>query len=910
MTRLSGACVGLLLLTFIMPCASAAGPKRVLILDPFGRDVAPFSDVISTFRFTLARELGEPVDIYDLPLDLARFAEPEGEGPLVAFLEGRITRHPVDLVVPIGGAGVQFAARHRERLFPDKPVLVLGPDPRFVPPGFLRTNATLVTQKVNLRGMIEDILQMQPETTHIAVVFGASALERRWVDECRREFQSFTNRVEFTWLNGLSLEQVLERCAALPPRSFILHGLFVVDAGGVPCEQNEALRRLHQIANAPLFGYFDSEFGLGPIGGRLYQGSEVGAQGARTAIRILRGERPGSIPPQVFEAAAPVFDWRELQRWHVSEARLPAGSVVQFRRPAFWELYRWPIAGTVLFCLLQAALIIGLLVNRAKRRQGEAEATLVAGISWKFVHIPPGEVDREIMDAQRGICQFLGLDLAALWQWSDEAPGVLTPTHVYAQEGLQAPGQMRQEHFPWYVQEMLAGRMVAFSSLEELPAEAAVDRETCRQLGVKSNLTIPLSVGGEPPVGVLGLNTLRTKRDWPDALVKRLQLVAQILANALARKRADQALRESEELNRATFEQAAVGIAHVGTDGRWLRVNDKLCAIVGYRPEELMKLTFQDITRPEDLETELNFVRQVLSGEIKSYSMEKRYLRKDRSVVWVLLTVSLVRTAAGTPMYFISVAEDITEQRRAEMEAQELGGNLMHLTRVNTLGTLSGSLAHELNQPLGIILTNAQAAQDLLLQEPPDVAEVQSILSDIVKADRRAGEIIERLRALFKRSQVSLQPLPLNQIIEEVLYLTRADLIGRGVSVVRELAPHLPPIAGDRVQLQQLVLNLILNAADAMAANAPGASRLHLQTMLHQGRVRASVRDEGDGLPGDVERLFQPFYTTKSQGLGMGLAICRTIVAAHNGRLWAETHSERGAVFHFELPAAGSPEKP
>ena len=132
--------------------------------------------------------------------------------------------------------------------------------------------------------------------------------------------------------------------------------------------------------------------------------------------------------------------------------------------------------------------------------------------------------------------------------------------------------------------------------------------------------------------------------------------------------------------------------------------------------------------------------------------------------------------------------------------------------------------------------------------------------------------------------------------------LTRAELLGRGVTILPELAPDLPLVTGDRVQLQQLVLNLILNAADAMAGNAPGTRRLHLRTMLHLDRVRASVRDEGEGLPADVERLFQPLYTTKPQGLGMGLSICRSIVAAHNGRLWAERHPERGAVFHFELP--------
>jgi PAS domain S-box-containing protein len=537
--------------------------------------------------------------------------------------------------------------------------------------------------------------------------------------------------------------------------------------------------------------------------------------------------------------------------------------------------------------------------------------TLIADLSSKFVNVPAGNVDREIMDAERRLCEVLDLDIAAIWQWSAGPPGCFALTHYYsAQDGPQPSMRLSDTDFSWFRQLMLEGRIVPISSLEEMPAEAALDRENLRRLGVKSNLCLPLRVGGEPSFGILGLNTTRAECDWPEALMKRLRLVAQIFANALARKRADQALRESEELNRATFEQAAVGLAHVGTDGRWLRVNDKLCAMVGYSRDELLKLTFQDITHPEDLEKDLDFVRQVLSGEIQNYSMEKRYLCKDHSLVWINLSVSLVRTAAGAPLHFISVVQDITERKRAELEAQELCGNLTHLTRVNTLSVLSGSLAHELNQPLGIILSNAQAAQELLLQQPPDVAEVQAILSDIVAADRHASEVIERLRAMLKRGQVSLQPLALNHVLDEVLHLTQADLIGRGVTVVCELAPDLPPIAGDRVQLQQVALNLILNAADAMATHAPEARRLHLQTRLHQGRVRTSVRDEGGGLPADVERLFEPFYTTKPQGLGLGLAICRSILAGHHGRLWAEPHPERGAIFHFELPVAGSLDKP
>ncbi len=279
MTRWSGACVGLFALALAALCASAAGPKRVLILDPFGRNVAPFTTCVSSFRSTLARELGEPVDIYELPLELTRFSGPEGETPLVTFVEGRLNEQPVDLVVPVGTAGMQFAARHRDRLFPTTPVVVLGAEPRMLSPELLRTNATAVAHALSLPGMVEDILQLQPQTTNIVVVLGASALERYWAEQCRREFQVFTNRVGFTWVNDLTMEQILKRSAALPPRSFILHVLFIVDAAGVPCERNEVLRRLHEDANAPVFGFSASEFGLGSIGGRLYAGHRDGCAG-------------------------------------------------------------------------------------------------------------------------------------------------------------------------------------------------------------------------------------------------------------------------------------------------------------------------------------------------------------------------------------------------------------------------------------------------------------------------------------------------------------------------------------------------------------------------------------------------------------------------------------------------------
>jgi formate hydrogenlyase transcriptional activator len=187
--------------------------------------------------------------------------------------------------------------------------------------------------------------------------------------------------------------------------------------------------------------------------------------------------------------------------------------------------------------------------------------TLISDLSSSFINLPPGEVDREIEDAQRRVCEALGVDLSALWEGTATAGGSLTLTHFYSsREDLLPPmrGMSSQEYFPWLQQEMLAGRIVAVSSLEEFPEPAALDRENLRLFGVKSNLTVPISVGGAPSIGALGFNSTRAERDWPDALVQRLQLVAQVFGNALARKRADEALRESEARLEAGVELAGL----------------------------------------------------------------------------------------------------------------------------------------------------------------------------------------------------------------------------------------------------------------------------------------------------------------------------------------------------------------
>jgi C4-dicarboxylate-specific signal transduction histidine kinase len=252
---------------------------------------------------------------------------------------------------------------------------------------------------------------------------------------------------------------------------------------------------------------------------------------------------------------------------------------------------------------------------------------------------------------------------------------------------------------------------------------------------------------------------------------------------------------------------------------------------------------------------------------------------------------------------------DITERKQAELEIQQQRQLLTHLTRVATLGELSGALAHELSQPLTSILSNAQAAQRFLAREPADLAEVRDILNDIVDDDRRAGAVIRRWRTLLRKGETQLHPLDLNDVANEVLRLANTELIAHGVTVTTRLTQGLPPVRGDRVGLQQVLLNLIVNACDAMKHNERANRHLTVGTELDGAdAVKVTIADRGDGIPADkIERVFEPFFTTKENGLGLGLSICRSIVAAHGGRLGVDNNADRGATFFFALSAQLDP---
>jgi signal transduction histidine kinase len=300
--------------------------------------------------------------------------------------------------VTIGGPALRLAQRQRQRFFPRTPMLFAATDQRHVQHAALTADDTVVAIKNDLPGLVENILEVLPQTTQVVVVTGASPLEKFWAEEARRELQSFSNRINFVWFEQYSFEDMKHRAAAMPPQSAILYFLLLVDAAGVPHTLEHALKDLHAVANAPIFGVYNDQIGRGIVGGRLISTEELGRSAADVAIRMLRGETPSAIQTPPLGPGTPVYDSRELRRWGISEASLPAGSIVQFRQPTIWEHYGSYIAAGVTIFALQTVLIAGLIWQRARRRRAEQA---VASFSGRLLTVHENErrrLARELHD--------------------------------------------------------------------------------------------------------------------------------------------------------------------------------------------------------------------------------------------------------------------------------------------------------------------------------------------------------------------------------------------------------------------------------------------------------------------------------------------------------------------------------
>jgi signal transduction histidine kinase len=603
-----------------------------------------------------------------------------------------------------------------------------------------------------------------------------------------------------------------------------------------------------------------------------------------------------------------------------------------------------PVGGLII--VVATVLVIWLLIHRVESRRMRRlledrlrfEA-LLSELSAKLIHIEASGLNAALEAALRQMVTFLGADRGNLDEYREGAPGLRIS---WAEPGVETlPSILAVDHLVWTGATLRRGADVRFSRTDELPAEAAMDRTGYDRLGTRSHLSIPLQAGG-PMLGVLSFDSVRRERTWPDDLVARLHLLSEVFASALERKRMDLSLADRLRFQRFLSSLSA-NLSNASAANLDHDITVALRSIIDFLgvdravllelrgpsgparswtvdgPTDLarfpwLSLRLQDgeivrVSRVDDL-PDAAVVDRSSCLALGFESHMALPLRAGNAVVGGLVFGTVLpewawRDEVVEQLNLLGeVVANALERAHAEREVGRLRQELAHIGRVSALGELSASLAHELNQPLTAILNNANVARQLLAAAVPDVGELREILDDIVADDERAATVISRLRALLKKGELDHVPLDLNEIVAEVADLMRNDLVLRNVPMTLDLAPDLPQVRGDRVQLQQVILNMLLNGLEAMSEPNGRDHSLVLRTSRPgPGGVSVAIEDSGNGLDmAEVDRLFEPLYTTKTDGLGMGLAIARTIIDAHGGELRASNNPEGGATFQFTLP--------
>ena len=590
--------------------AEAGRARRVLMISAQNQFAPATLMLERSVQGVLQGRVPGRVELYGEYLDDSRFPGETNHRRFREYLREKYALRPPDVLLVFYSGNFELVEAFARDLFPNLPLVAVGTvGEEEVPRERLGANVTGVVARADISGTMKLIMKAQPETRRIVVIAGSSATDRIYLSRAEKAAQSLAGKVEFEFWTNRTMAELRQMVGSMPPRTAILMTTVFRDSAGEMFVSTQVAGLIATSANVPVYNLFDIGIGRGVIGGSVVSIEALGKRAGELAKSILNGAAPASLPFEIRTQGVPMFDWRALQRWGISERRLPPGSLVQFRMPSIWEQYRWYVIAAVAITAAQTVLIAGFVVQLARHR-------------------------------------------------------------------------------------------------------------------------------------------------------------------------------------------------------------------------------------------------------------------------------------------------------RAEVTAHRLQRELSHVNRISTVAQLTTTLAHELNQPLGAILSNAEAAELILQGEPPCWEELRAILADIRRDDQRASDVIQRLRALLQRRELELSNLAIDELIGDVVNLVKNPALAHQIAIETRVEPGLPTVRGDRVHLQQVLLNLLFNAMDSLNDCPAAQRRIEVKARLSEdSAVEVAVTDYGHGIsPDNMAQLFEPFYTTKPDGMGMGLPISRTIVEAHGGRIWAENNPERGATFRFTLP--------
>ena len=685
------------------------------------------------------------VEVYEEALDFDRLGDHENWSLFATYLANKYNGFRIDAVVAEGSTALQLAVENVSRVFPDVPIVYGNVFEPVVDFAALPANVTGRRIPLPFAPTFALARRLQPHAKKVVIVTGAAAMDSVILVHALREVTPLLDGMQLEVMRNWSYPSLLQSLRELPEESFVILSSFRKDWRGQSFNTGDLIPSITRAATVPVYGIARNWVGDGIVGGTTMQFAAEGGHTGELLVQVLR-RPPGAKLPRSEVAENPtVVDWKQLQRWGLSDARLPVGTQVLNRTPSLWQRYQAPIFLILAVIAAQSALIGLLTLERRKRiraqrfmqEQAEYEhmlAVLRTDAAWHA----PDDAMLALEHATARIGRYAGAGSAELLVYADHSD---QPRETFR--------WMREERSrpPPTANGAVATRVV------EIPLLSAGTR-----LGKLTLDAVPLDCGAS------------------SASYERLEAAADILAAALARARAVSALAESR-------------------------------------------------------------------------------------------------------------------------------GQVAHIARVATVNQLGAAVSHELRQPLSSMRIHAETGALLLGQEPPDVHRAREVFRSIVSDNARAIEVIEHIRMLLRRDTAANSPVSINDICRNAVMLLQPDAERKRVALDFMLADELPAVRGDAIQLQQVVMNLALNAIEAAAASA-NERRVVLSTTVRAARVELEVSDSGSGLSPEVQRhLFESFFSTKESGLGMGLTIVHQIVEGHNGQVQAQNAPDGGALFRVTLPA-------
>ena len=839
--------------------------KSVLVLYGERGDLPAIEAVEENLREVFHGSRSPPIELFSEYLDLTRFSGDQQEAVLLRYLQERYAGRQIDLVVPVAGFALEFVLAHRAELFPVAPIVFCATDQRELEKLTLPPDATGIIGHFDIERTVELIRQLQPDVTEIVCVSGTSGFDLRWADEVRKVMERMHPRVSARWINEKSLAETMDEISRAPKTSAILFVSMLRDGAGQSTSSVDAVRDLVRVSKAPVYGLSSQFLDSGVVGGAMFDFGLNGRNTAELALKTLRGQWVPYGSPRIESHNSLLINWQALKKAGLPQERVPAGAEVRLRPPGLWETHRVFISVILIAVGIQAILIVWLLAERHYRRRAEAS----------------------LRESEQRMSLAAEAANLGIWMWDVERNEVWM-----TDKGRTLLGFMPNERVDYAA---LAARVHP----EDREAREASIRRAVKTKGeytMEYRLVLPDST----------VRWIGSRGHFIEARHVKTNLLIGVWMDITMEKQAQDALRENEARFRAMADTAPVMIWMSGADMLCTFFNKGWLDFTGRSVEQELGNGWAQGVHREDLDRCLKTYINSFDSR-HSFTMEYRLRRRDGEYRWVLDNGGPRFASDGTFLGYIGSCVDISEHKRAEAEARKHREELAHLGRVAIMGEMAGSLAHELNQPLTGIVNNASAGRRFIAKGRADLPKLDGLLEAIVEDGRRAGGIIRGIRSMVQKGNPTRSTVNLNDVIAYVLRLVHSDALERHCALVTQADPNLPLVEGDQVQLQQVVLNLIMNAFEAMGETPLSERRVIVRSeRISDGRVRVSVRDFGTGLLVDnSERIFEHFFSTKQNGLGMGLAIVRSIVTAHDGELAAVNAQGGGTCAYFSLPGIG-----